>query len=77
MKRFHQEVNLPRVVYSVKEMSDIKPVGEWVINNNIGINNNNNLSLVDTTCESNYCKHFIMIIKLIEKGINDYKTLEN
>ena len=66
MKRFHQDVNLPRCVYSVKKMTEIKAVGEWVNNNVEGSS-----SLAGTTCEFNVIsklRDYIMITKLIERG---------
>ena len=71
MKRFHHEVDLPRRVFSVKDITDIKPVGEWFINNNVRTGS----SLI-TTCGSIYCKHYVMISKIIDKSIDVYKILE-
>ena len=65
LKRFHQEVNLPRCVFSIKEIKEIKPDSEWV-NNSVGSSS----SLVDTTCGSNYCKHCFIVSDLKAKAID-------
>ena len=72
MKRFHQEVNLLRGVYSIKENKEIKSVGEWV-KSSVWTSS----SLVDTTCGSIYCKFYIIVSNLIAKGIDINKLFEN
>ena len=72
MKRFHQEVNLPRSVYSIEEIKKIKPVSEWV-NNSV----ESSPSFMDSTYGSNYCKHYLIVSDLIAKAIDLKNLLEN